>query len=48
MEYVAFHFLYNHVGRHVMVIFQDDIVKIHQAQTVKEWLGGRMKNNFHT
>jgi len=28
--------------------FQHDNVKIHQAQIVKEWLGGRMKNNFHT
>jgi len=33
---VAFHFLNNHVGRHTMAIFQDDNVKIHQAQIVKE------------
>jgi len=49
MECVAFHYLNNHVERHViMAIFHDDIVKIHQAQTVKEWLGGSMNNNFHT
>jgi len=33
----TFHFLDNHVA---MAIFQDDNVKIHQDQTVKEWLGG--------
>jgi len=32
---VAFHFLNNHVGKHIMAIFQDDNVKIHQTQTVK-------------
>ena len=34
---VAFHFLNNHVGRHIMAIIQDDNVKIHQAQFVKQW-----------
>jgi len=34
MECVAFHFLNNHVGRNIMAIFQDDNVKIHQAQSV--------------
>jgi len=48
MECVAFHFLNNHVGRHIMAIFQEDKAKIHQAQTVEKWLGGSMKNNFHT
>jgi len=47
MKWVAFHFLNNHVGRHIMAMFQDDNGKIHQAQTVKEWLGGSMKNHFH-
>jgi len=47
VECVAFRFLNNHVGRHIMAIFQDDNVKIHQAQTVKECLGESMKNNFH-
>jgi len=37
----AFHFLNNHVGGH---IFQDG----NQAQIVKEWLRGSMKNHFHT
>jgi len=46
MESVAFHILNNHVGRHVMVILQDDNVQIHQAQIVKVWLGGSMKNHF--
>jgi len=36
MECVAFSFL-NNVGRRIIAIFQDDNVKIHQAQTVKEW-----------
>jgi len=40
MECVAFHFLINRVGRHIMAIFQDLDVKIHQAQIVKEWSGG--------
>jgi len=31
-----------------MAIFQDDSVKIYQAQIVKECLGGSMKNHFHT
>jgi len=35
MECVAYHFLNNHVGRHIVSIFQDDNVKIHQAQIVK-------------
>jgi len=48
MECVAFHFLTNHVRRLIMAIFQYDTVKIHQAQIVKEWLGGSMKNHFHT
>ena len=48
MECVAFHFLNNHAGRCIMAIFQDDNVKIHQAQIVKELLGGSMKNHFHT
>jgi len=30
----GFHFLSNHVERHMMAIFQDDGVKIHQAQIV--------------
>jgi len=46
MEGVAFHFLNNHVRRRIMAIFQSD--NVHQAQTVKQWLGGSMKNNFHT
>jgi len=48
MECVAFHLLNNHVGRHIMAIFQDGNVKIHQAQIVKEWLGGSMNYHFHT
>jgi len=32
--------LNNHVEIHIMAIFQDDNVKTHQAQIVKEWLGG--------
>ena len=40
MECVAFNFLNKHVERHIMAIFQDDNVKVHLAQTVKEWLGG--------
>jgi len=48
MECVAFYFLNIHVGKHIMAILQDDNVKIHQAQTVKEWLGESMKNHFHT
>jgi len=44
----SFHFLNNHVARPIMAIFQDDNVKIHQAQILKEWLGGRMKNYLHT
>jgi len=43
----GFSFL-NHVGRHIMAIFQDYNVKIHQAQIVKEWLRGSVKNHFHT
>jgi len=45
MECVAFNFLNKHVGRHFMAIFQDDNVKIHWAQSGKEWLGGNMKNH---
>jgi len=37
VECVAFHFLNKHV-RHIMAIFHDNNVKIHKAQTVKEWL----------
>jgi len=48
MDWVAFHFLNKNVGRHIMAIFQDDNVKIHWAQTGKEWLGGNLKNRFHT
>jgi len=35
---------YNHVGRGrlIMAIFQDDNAKIHQAQIMKQWLGGSM------
>jgi len=47
MERVAFNFLNNHVGKHIMAIFQNDNVKIHQDQTVEEWLGGSMKNHLH-
>jgi len=36
MECEAFTFLKNHVGRHTMAIFQEDNVKIHQSQIVKE------------
>jgi len=28
-----------------MAIFQDDKAKIHQAQILKEWLGGSMENH---
>jgi len=31
-----------------MAIFQDDNIKIHQAQIMKECLAGSMKNNLHT
>jgi len=48
MECVAFHFLNNPVGRHIMVMFQDDDVTIHHAKIENEWLGESMKNNFHT
>jgi len=34
--------------RHIMAIFQEDNVKIYQAQIVKEWFEGSMKNHFHT
>jgi len=34
--------------KHIMAIFQDDDVKMHQAQIVKERLGGSMKYHFYT
>jgi len=46
MECVAFHFLNNHVGRDIMVIFQDYNVKIHQDQIGKEWLGREHEESF--
>jgi len=33
MECVAFHLFNNHVGKHIMDIFQVDKVNTHQAQT---------------
>jgi len=45
---IHFDFLTHPVGRHIMAIFQDDNVKIRQAQIVKEWLGWSMKNHFDT
>jgi len=34
MECAAFHFLNNHVEKHIMFVFQDDNVKIHQVRTL--------------
>jgi len=41
----TFSFLKQPCRKNIMVIFQEDSVKIHQ--TVKEWLWERMKNHFH-
>jgi len=40
---VAFYFLNNHVRKCIMAIHQDDNIKMHQAQLVKEWLGASKK-----
>jgi len=46
MECVAFHFLNNHVGRHIKAIFLNDNFKIHQAQIVKELFGREHEESF--
>jgi len=45
MECVAFHFLNIHVWN-IMATFQDDNIKIHPAQIMKEWLWGSWRIIF--